>query len=183
MVTLFLKVNKRRGAAVRIFVIGALLGIGSCSIFSPRPSEAPSPNGPGPSDPFHFQSILTGTNQSFGKPQYEDLFTDDFSYSDINSGSWGKGDLIQRLRQIILTGDSAQVGWVPGSTAPLNQGNTIYITGIKYFVYLHGDMTAVYSGISDFKVIRNPVGDNEWHIESWRDVSSITGKSFFAPIQ
>ena len=158
-----------------------LLLLVSCGIFSPRDSQPPAPNSVAQTDPFHFQSILDGTNQTFGTPQLEELFTDDFSYVDINSGSWGKNDLIQRLRQIALSSDSVQVFWEAGTNLP--RDSTILLNGLKYFVYKHGDAAAAETGNSDFKIVKNQSGGNEWRISSWRDVPGTAGKSFFAPEQ
>jgi hypothetical protein len=160
----------------------ALLALVSCGIFSPRDSETPSPNSVAQADPFHFQSILDRSNQMFGQQEYEELFTDDFSYVDINSGAWGKNDLIQRLRQIISSSDSVQVFWQSVGD-PRNSGNTIIVTGMKYFIYKHNDSSPAAIGNSDFQIVRIAGGDNKWHISSWRDVPGTTGKSFFAPEQ
>jgi hypothetical protein len=167
--------------SVVVVFAGALLLV-SCGIFSPRSTEPPSQNVVHSEDPFHFQSILAGTNQSFSKPQYEDLFTGDFSYIDNNSRSYTRDEFIRRIKQLALSNASLHVIWKSGTF--WREGDTLYtLNGLTYSVFVQGDTTGASDavGTSDFTIVKNLNGDNYWHISSWRDVPSSPGKSFFAP--
>lgn len=146
----------------------------TCAIFSPRDSAPPL--AAVRSDPFDFAAIMNNTGYQFTKLQYEDLFSEDLLYSDINSGNFNKNPLIQKLQWIPRQNPEIQVQWTAGTTTP-KPNDTFYLNGLTYKITNITDLSND-SGSSDFVVVRE---NADWHILLWRDSPVKQGKSFFSP--
>jgi hypothetical protein len=149
----------------------------TCGIFSPRDSQQPLPAGR--TDPLNFSRIMDSTGYQFAKLQYEDLFNENVTYTDINSSISYKTQLIQKLLLIQRQNPDIQVKWMTGIIFR-KPNDTIYLNGLKYAIFIAGDTTAAPddSGTSDFTVVRE---NADWHIFMWRDYPARQGRSFFSP--
>ena len=163
-----------------VAVFAAAVWCASCSIFSPRDSELPVT--PENVDPLNFAAIMEksgsdglGTGEKFAKLRYEDLFDDELTYEDINSGVYTKGQLIQRLQQIPIQYPSIKVTWEGGEW--WKRSDTLIFTDIKYSIETAGAGSQIETGRSNFIVVKGW----EWHIAQWRDAPGKQDKSFFSP--
>ncbi|MBN1130861.1 MAG: hypothetical protein JXA71_17870 [Chitinispirillaceae bacterium] len=161
-----------------LMVVTALTGMllySGCSLFSPRESEWPVD--PGRVDPLNFASIMDGTPERFTRLRYEDLFEERVLYEDINSGVYGKSQLILRLQQIQRQYPLVQVAWEGGRWWKRN--DTIFLSDLAYTVMPEGmqGTAPAETGTSNFIVAK----EWEWRIVEWRDIPAKPGKSFFSP--
>lgn len=153
-----------------------------CGIFTPRDDfQQPKSSGRIP-DPFSFSSLLDSTSERFTNLGYDELFSDQFRYVDINQGEsreFSKEQMKTRLRQIenLHNQDSLVVIWQDGDI--IKNSDTIHIDEISYAVFFSGtEGNPHFSGTSNMVIVKN----GHWQIHRWKDHPSSINPSFFSPV-
>jgi hypothetical protein len=170
----FFKSNYKLLILIFVFFTG-------CGVFEPRRAEYPiiKPE----QEPFNFASILWGTGKTFNKLEYNDLFSDNVVYIDINGNEYYKDMLVNNLYKIQSRFIIKSAFWQFDSLQDFSIGDTFFIDR-KYHIIVTDTLTIPpkdydFYDKASFKLIFNST-KNTWNIFYFKD--KYPGKSIFHPL-
>ncbi|HON09888.1 MAG TPA: hypothetical protein PLE24_03385 [Chitinispirillaceae bacterium] len=163
---------------IAILITFLTVVMAGCGIFTPR-NQFEEPLFIIETDRFSFSKLLENSGENFTSLHLDELFTESFTYKDINSRGglpYDKNQIKDRLRQIESEYPDLRIEWVDSSFT--RKGDSIFLEQTGYAVFLDKNSLAPdFTGSSNFALARS----TGWQICRWIDMPSGNEKSFFAP--
>lgn len=174
--------RRRVNTGMVVLSLVVALGLLRCDMFSVRPSEQPDPQPY--TDWLNLQQVLKNSAEEFRYNEYEELFRNDFRYTQGTGPAKGKRAMTTRLEAIDALQPNIYILWIPptdfvGSKA---EGVITWQNNVQYLVYLSPQPTGApeYIGHAHFGLTYS---GSRWVLVYWEDEPMITveGFSFFNP--
>ena len=151
--------------------------VAGCGIFTPRDDFETPEVTTSVGDPFHFADLLKGSGEQFSKLDWNDLFDEEFKYTNIRLADivYDKQALINRLELQHEIFPGVVVNW-KNEESPLINVDMITLNVSYSIATTESPETPLFSGNSGFVIVRG--SDNIWRIRSWTDEPN--GEPFFS---